>query len=142
MLNNFKISMGKNLFDLFKNDKEYTLELFRLWRETISSEFNCEIEPIEFTYNQELNDSDVQIIDKRIEDLQFLHNEIKDKKDVPVELIEYYNLCSNIGDVVKLDKMQINLVFDNLKDKGLEWLLTQMTIFYQEIYKQECKLND
>ena len=132
--------MGKNLSNLFENEKDYTLELIRLWREIISSELNCDIKPIEFIYNEELENYDVQIVDKIIDDLQFLHNEIKIKKDVPKELIDYYNSIDDIENIINQDKVIIKLKFDNTKDKSLEWLLMQLTISYKKIYELE-KIN-
>ena len=136
-MNNFRISMGKNLSDLFKNDKEYILELIRLWREMMSVELNYNIEPIEFTYDDTLDNNIVQVIDTRIETLQYIHQDINNNIELNSEVIKYYNSFKNIDKIDNLIKIIIILKYDSANDKSIEWLLVQMTELYKEIDKQE-----
>jgi len=111
MLNNFKISMGKNLSQLFINEQEYGLELFKLWREMVSKNLNIDIKPIHISDDENLDDNIVQLIDMRL---------------------EYLNQ----------DGVITELVFNNDSDDDIELFLLKLAYLYDEIYKQECKLND
>ena len=64
MLNNYRISIGKNLADLFVHDQKNTLELFKFYREEMSAYLNIEIEPIHISDDERLKDNIVLLINK------------------------------------------------------------------------------
>lgn len=64
MLNNYRISTGKNLADLFINDQKNTLKLFKFYREEMSAHLNIEIEPIHISDEDNIRDNIVLLINK------------------------------------------------------------------------------
>jgi len=64
MINNYKISIGKNLADLFIDQQEYCLEKFKFYREEMSSHLNYDIKPIHISDDERLKDNIVVLINK------------------------------------------------------------------------------
>ncbi len=67
MINNYKISIGKNLADLFTNQQEYCLERFKFYREEMSAHLNYDIKPIHISDDERLKDNIVLLINKNNE---------------------------------------------------------------------------
>jgi len=69
MLNHIRLSLGNNLAQLFINEQDYMVELFRLWREMISKKLDLDIKPIHISDDTNLEDNIVRLIDTQMESL-------------------------------------------------------------------------
>jgi len=69
MLNHIRLSLGNNLAQLFINEQDYMVELFRLWREMISKKLDLDIKPIHISDDKNLEDNIVRLIDTQMESL-------------------------------------------------------------------------
>jgi len=74
MINNYRISIGKNLAGLFINQEKYCLEKFKWFREELSSHLNCEIKPIHISDDERLKDDVVLLINTKDENIQYVLN--------------------------------------------------------------------
>lgn len=92
MLNNYRISIGKNLADLFVNDQKNTLERFKFYREEMSAYLSIEIEPIHISDDERLKDNVVLLINKddeyEIYPFEF-NNDLEDELDLLLLKIMY-----------------------------------------------------
>jgi len=106
MLNNYKISIGKNLADLFINQQEYCLERFKFYREEMSAHLNCDIKPIHISDDERLKDNIVVLINKDDEDEKYIfefNNDLDGELDLLFIKIMYlyktiYKLENNKND--------------------------------------------
>ena len=92
MLNNYKISIGKNLADLFINQQGYCLERFKFYREEMSAYLNCDIKPIHVSDDERLNDNIVLLINKDNENEKYIfefNNDLEGEFDLLLIKIMY-----------------------------------------------------
>ena len=92
MINNYKISIGKNLADLFTNQKKYCLERFKFYREEMSAHLNCDIKPIHISDDERLKDNIVLLINKNNENEKYIfefNNDLEDELELLLLNIMY-----------------------------------------------------
>jgi len=92
MLNNYRISIGKNLADLFINQQGYCLERFKFYREEMSSHLNYDIKPIHISDDERLKDNIVLLINKNNENEKYIfefNNDLEGELDLLLIKIMY-----------------------------------------------------
>jgi len=92
MINNYRLSIGKNLADLFQTNQGYCLERFKFYREEMSAHLNIEIEPIHISDDERLQDYIVLLINKNDEDEVYpfeFNNDFDDELDLLLLKIMY-----------------------------------------------------
>ena len=92
MINTFRLSIGKNLADLFINQQEYCLEKFKYFREEMSAHLNYEIKPIHVSDDERLKDNIVLLVNKDDENeiYQFeFNNDLEGELDLLLITIMY-----------------------------------------------------
>jgi hypothetical protein len=85
MLNNYRISLGQNLAELFNTREDYCMERFKFYREEMSAHLNYEIKPIHISNEANLEDNLVLLINKdyEIEVYPFeFNNDLEDELDL------------------------------------------------------------
>jgi len=92
MINKFRLSIGKNLADLFINQQEHCLERFKFYREEMSAHLNYNIKPIHISDDERLKDNIVVLINKDDEDERYIfefNNDLDGELDLLLIKIMY-----------------------------------------------------
>ncbi len=92
MINNYRLSIGENLANLFLNQQEYCLERFKFYREEISAHLNYDIKPIHISDDKSLKDNIVLLINRTNENEAYpfeFDNDLDDELDLLLVKIMY-----------------------------------------------------
>ena len=92
MINNYRLSIGKNLTNMFVSQQEYCLQRFKFYREDMSAHLHYEIKPIYISDDERLKDNIVLLINKTDENEIYpfeFDNDLDDDLDLLLLKIMY-----------------------------------------------------